>query len=33
MVYGLEVDADHPLIFNPDNSGKWLIVNMPDNGR
>lgn len=33
QVYGLEVDAEHPLIFNPDKSGKWIIVNLPDNGR
>jgi len=33
MVYGLVVDKDHPLLFDPDQSGKWFIVNLPDNGR
>lgn len=32
-VYGLVVDADHPLIFDPYQSDKWIIVNLPDNGR
>jgi hypothetical protein len=32
-VYGLEVDKEHPLYFNPEKSGKWVVVCMPDNGR
>jgi hypothetical protein len=33
QVYGLEVDKEHPLYFNPEKSGKWVVVCMPDNGR
>lgn len=32
QVYGLVVDAEHPLVFSP-NTSKWVIVNLPDNGR
>lgn len=32
-VYGLEVDKEHPLYFNPKKSEKWVVVCLPDNGR
>ena len=31
--YGLVVDKEHPLLFDPDQSEKWVVVCIPDNGR